>query len=694
MAEPDTLPTPRLLPHGAQALTPEEGLARLTSSMLQRLPASLWDQDPASVQGQLYAAMAAELLTWLDAWEVTRDCTLLQRAEGIDLDTLLVDYALKRYNQRQDPYARQIARQVLFSPKETLFALQDVAQLLTDYPQLVARSGRNQPHYWIAATHNLHMPRTYWQLTDHAGTAWYLSLEGYEIIVTSFPASGANVTPLPDGTPVAPPPAGPWHTWGYDPAYATGRGDVETLHWFLVPDSTGAPWVITLNPGGALEVGGTVPAYGRGTTHPLRLLDGTATTWGLMVDEVTRSLVPVVLSEAEPVSSYWQLREPGGAVRYLAVEDRELWLVDTPPLGWADTTPGAQPLDWFTVTTPDDGTPAQTAYAMLSVDGDLVVQPTQPTTGTGTAEVPIVVSRTGNTWRLDLCPDGHTLIGFRTVLVIQTPDVYPLLTAGATAETLALLDEGSQPWWLSIATGELAMQDSPEPLTTDVTPTGGPFRWWRLAQQDGTRLAVTPVSDPCLAVQSPAPAGTGTATPTRLGDASGAWWHTGIAPDGSIGVSDYPPLDFAQAATCLVLTDPAGVRWFWRMAPTTGELVCSRVQEPDTIPWMRQGEVTWLHIANPRGGRCYLLPDTGGEPMLREAPPITNPWGMDAEDALTYCRSGRPWLLALGEDESLAPTPLPMEDIPPDQPLIHVRDLYEALGHVEAAGTLTTLYVS
>lgn len=670
--------------YGGEMLTREEAISRLTGGMLTRLPQSLWEQDPASVQGQLYSAVAAELATWLDAWAVTRDCTLLQRADGIDLDVLLNDYALKRYNRRPDAYARQLARQILWTPKGTLFSEQEVSQLLVDAPQLLGRSGRHQPHWWVAVCAPVTMPRTYWQLGSVLGEVWYLSLEENDVILSTSPPPGANMTPWPDGyTPLL----------GGPPPFAGGRDDVATLFWLQVRDQTRQLWYLTIGAGGCVALSLTPPPYVPGTSQPLQLLDGYGEVWGVTMDAETVSLTIMPLTTPLRSPSYWRLRDTDGTDVLLAVSHGTLALRDPPaPIAWQDVTPGGVPLDWFTVTRT---TPAATRYVTVSPTGMLTLTDILPA-GTGTAEPMILRDRHGGAfWDVGL---DLTALALALTPIDEPPMVsgapVVLLDPGHVGQYLTLHDQAAVPWYLWHDLTAFAVSDQ-APLTLhDATPPGGPFTWWRLQALRGEASAVFPATGGCLAVGRPAPPGTGTATPQALGDKGGRLWHDGIAPDGSLGLSDWPPLDFAQAATCLILNDEEGGRWFWRIDPQTSEVTISTVLNPDTIPWQRVGELGWLRFDDPSGALpWYAMADEYHEACVRQAPSLAQPWGLEAHACPLIDASGRRWLLTMEVDGSLSPLPQPAEDIPGLRPTLYVRDCAEALRHVEAGGSLTTLWI-
>src|SRR5262252_1134822 len=138
--------------------------ADVLARLLRRLPPSLWDTDPASntLQRDLYGAIAQEVGVWLSQLDTANQMTLLKEAQGIDLDVLLKDYGLRRYMQRPDDVARQIAEQMLFRPRCTLYAVQQLADLLFDLPHVTLRTGRSQVHVLVSDTHPITVPMSYW----------------------------------------------------------------------------------------------------------------------------------------------------------------------------------------------------------------------------------------------------------------------------------------------------------------------------------------------------------------------------------------------------------------------------------------------------------------------------------------------------------------------------------------------------
>lgn len=673
--------------YGGEVMTRDEATTRLVATMLQRLPQSLWDQDPQTVQGQLYAVVAAELTTWLDAWSVTRNATLLQRAEGVDLDTLLEDYGIKRYNQRPDAYARQIARHVLFSPKGTLFGLQDLGQLCTDYLQLVARSGRQQPHYWISASHPLILRRTYWQLADHAGRMWYLTMGHNEMVLSRSPAPGANITPLPDGWAVDVPGTPDWLTWGTAPAYATGRGDVQPLRWFTARDVTQGLWYVTIDAGGTFGVSQTPPT-GLGTTQPLELLDGHGGIWRVQVEPPSQALRPIELAQAAAAPTYWRMVDTDGEPCWLMVDD-EVPAIRRGPPPWIDTTPTVEPLAWFLVT----NILGTTRYAVVTPLEEFQLLEDQPA-GNGTTDLPVLIDVHAHHWALRL---EQTLITMALTPVIpEAPSttIVTLLNPGYTGQYVVLTDATPQPWSVWIEHAELAVFDGLEVGLEDVTPEGEPYAWLRLTDLRRARHALRPDGVSALEVTQLQPDGQGTMQPTSLNDDDGTRWHVGVGLDGSAAISDTPPVIWDQAGTCLVLNDTNGGRWFWRMEPRSGELVTCDVLEPDTILYMPEGEVGSLRGVDIEGHALQMTPTTWGEVKVQHATQLDHPWSLPTIETPLRDPFNRDWLLRFGLRMCIAPTEQWLDDVPLSDAPIYVRDLEEAFTHVAAAGALMTFWVT
>jgi len=385
------------------------------------------------------------------------------------------------------------------------------------------------------------------------------------------------------------------------------------------------------------------------------------------------------------------MRATDGTDVLLVVSDGTLLLADPPaPITWQDVTPGGVPLDWCTVTR--TGT---TRYVQVVPPGVVTLSPDLPA-GTGTTTTLLLRDLHGGAfWQADL--DLATL-GVRLTLIEEPPvvsgDPIVLLNPGYQGQYLRLHDQGGVPWSLWHTPTEVAVGDQVPLTMAEATPPGGPFAWWRQRDVAGQVAAVSPAAGDCLAVGSPAPPGVGTAEPQAMGDVDGTLWHYGLGPDGSLGMSNWPPLDFAQAATCLVMNDDSGTRWYWRMNPHTGEVVVSSVLEPQTIPWQPLGELGWLSAPDLGGGPpWYAMADASHDVSVRHAWALHQPWGLEALACPLTDRTGHRWLLSLDADGALVPRRQPGEDIPPLRPTLYVRDCIDALRHVEAGGSITTLWI-
>ena len=656
----------------------------LQQRLLHRLPESLWDQSRLTPQGQLYGAIAQELARWLETWTIVRDSTLLQRASGVDLDLLLTDYRLKRYNHRSDAFAREIARLILGTPKGSLYSLQDLTQLLVDTPQLCARSGRWQPHWWTAITRPITMARTYWQLGDQLGKMWYVSLAQNEITISDLPPPGANTTPWPDG--YVPVPGGP-------PPFAGGNDDVMPVYWFHLEDETGALWYFHIGEGGEAAISLERPGPEPGTTEPMRLWDGQGEVWGVMVDRQDFSLRVIPFTSPLLNPTFWTVIDDLDQAWLLFMREGALTLARLPaPLLWREMTPGGVPLAWWRIT--EEGAAAP-RYAHVLHQQVIVVTETQPD-GPGTTEELLLRDvEDQSLWRGDLDTTGRDLeMRPAPEIPLISGDPIVMLDPGHIGQYVQLVDGADQTWyvWRTLGGGYAVGEGAP-PHLVDATPPGGPYRWWRLEALDGSASAVWIEAGPCLKVGRPQPNGAGMDTPVALGDYDNVLWHDGITPDGALAGSNAAPLEFTQAPTCLILNDEDGRRWFWAVNPHTGSLIVSEVLGPRVIPWQPVGELGWIRAADPHGGPpWYLMATRTHAVKVRHAPMLAQPWGLDARECLLYDDTGRPWQLTIGADGGVKPLPLYYETIPAIQPTLYVRECAEALRHIEAGGSLTTLY--
>lgn len=333
-------------------------------------------------------------------------------------------------------------------------------------------------------------------------------------------------------------------------------------------------------------------------------------------------------------------------------------------------------------------------YFTLDLFGTPLLTSTLPG-GSGTA-LPLTLRDRddGQGWAVELRQDAR---GVRLAPILEPPSISgaPLvvLDPQIQAQYVLLHDSMGTPWYVYPATGELTCSTTIPANAVDVTPPGGPYTWWAwyTLTEDVCAVSVTP--EGVLQQATPPPAGPGMLAPATLGDAEGQLWHVGIAPDGTLGMTDWPPVLYSQAATCLILNDAQDARWYWRMDPMTRELVCSAVLEPDVIPWQASGELGYLDAADPGGGlRWYIMAAHTHEAEVRHAPNLAQPWGVPAEDCPLFTPDASPWLLRMASDGSLWALQSPVPDIPYGTPILEAREAAEALRHVEGAGSLVTLW--
>jgi len=580
------------------ATSTTEVLAR----MLQRLPPSLWDVDPtsATVQRDLYRAVAQAGAVWLENREIARRATLLLEAEGRDLDTLLADYGLKRFLQRPDAFARQVAEQILFTPKGTLYAVQRLADVLFDLPQVTLRTGRSEQHVLVADTHPITTPYSYWGLVSDEGLWYAVTVDGTVPTISTSPPPGVDQAPGP-----------------------------QTLRWFTVHDEHGADWYVTIR-SRSLCLSQTPPA-GYGTAAPFHVLDGHSQWWHLEVRASEGALVSVRDSVPPPetpglpnLMGYWRLQEAGGTVW-------GLWLAagiptlstNLPPI--PDQTPGGVPLDWFTV----QGSFHAPWYVSVA-QRTLVAQPTLPA-GLGTAAAPVFVDTTGQRWTL-VVDAGAAALG--TALetspvllpeVITAPEGLVVLSPAHPFQAVALVDSLGVAWWLSIQTQTGVLSQAMPVGAQDVTPVGGPFRWLRLYDGQGGLWYVSPETWGVLTLALTSPGGLGTAAPQTLGDGHGVRWRLAATTTGSFSASDTPQVTYGGMATAVCLNDATGARWFWRVSH--GALEWAPELWPNTMDQSPWGELGWLQTHDPSGNVVSMYPDVTGRPQLGLGAPATSPWG-------------------------------------------------------------------
>ena len=366
-----------------------------------------------------------------------------------------------------------------------------------------------------------------------------------------------------------------------------------------------------------------------------------------------------------------------------------------PGIRAGSTGPGWRPTSAHTYA---EVTTAPFVYLTLDTWGTPRLTTSQPA-GTG-ASGPMTLRDVegGQPW--DVAPVASLLAGLLTVGLTASAGVAPISAAPVllcdphiTAQYIVLVDTGGVPWYIFPAHGALTVSPTAPADADNVTPAGGPYTWWAWRTRKGEAHAISVTPEGTLRQASTPPAGAGCGTPQALGDADGHLWHCGVAPDGSLGMTDWPPIDYSQAATCLVVNDDRDGRWYWRIDPQTRELVCSTALEPGVLPWQAQGELGFLSADDPEGGlRWYCMAAPSHEAEVRHAPNLAQPWGMAAPDCPLVTADGHPWLLRVDVSGSLCALEQPVPDIPFATPILYAREAVEALRHVEAAGAIVTLW--
>jgi hypothetical protein len=623
----------------------------MLARMLRRLPQSLWDADPASstLQRDLYQAIAAECARWLEQRDIARRMTLMREAEGIDLDVLLADYGLRRYLQRPDAYARQIGLQILWTAQGTLYSVAQLADLLFDLPHVTLRTGHSQQHVFVAATHPVTTPYSYWGLVSAEGLWYALTVHAELATISQRPPPGVDLSPGP-----------------------------HTLTWFTVADELGIPWYVSIR-ADTLRVETTPPA-GYGTSEPFTVLDGQGHRWTLRAHSGTGVLATVVETGLTGFG-FWRLTSRSGTPYFLWIHAEVPTITLAAPPGAADQTPGGAPLDWVTVLD-QHGTPW---YVFIDHD-TLVVQASTPG-GVGTTALAEWLDAVGQRWVLTVQSPAAVLQATPATptnadLVVVAPD--------APFQTFQLSDSAGAGWWISLA-GETLRVTLEFPLgAANVTPAGGPYRWWRLYDLAGTLWYVWPSTLGVLSWSTSSPGGLGTAVPQSLGDRSGVLWHAGVTPAGTVGLSDAPAVDYADRATALCLTDALGVHWFWRVH---GEVLeWSAVLWPDAIDQSPWGDLGWLQVPNTNGELRYVFPTPLGAPMAAAGPPGASPWGWQAPVTFQDA-AGIPWHLHVLPDDRIGLSAAVPDMLPQPTTALPLGEALEAFAHIQAAGSLVTLLI-
>lgn len=584
-----------------------EHTADVLARMLRRLPPSLWDTDPASntLQRDVYKAFASQVAVWLENRSIARTMTLLLESEGVDLDTLLADYGLKRYLQRPDDYARQIAMQILWTPKATHYAVSTLADLLFELPHLTLRTGRGHVHVLVADTHEVTVPHSYWGLLSDEGLWYAVTVDGTVPTISQFPPPGMDLAP------------------GERP-----------LHWFTVKDAANAPWYVTIV-GDTLAVSQAQPVWGTGTTEPFTVLNGLGEVWTMTVDAPLEVLVATEIVQDLPGFGYWDMTDAGGAPYALWME-ANVPTIGSAPGGSTNQTPGGTALRWFAVLDEFGG-----VWYVFPEHGTLTTSQSSPG-GVGTTTPFRLMDVDGTRWTLAVDLGEEALVA--TVIRPHDADVL-VLSPNHPYTALQLRDSAQVPWWLSVNADLLQAQLTPTLPTgaVDVTPSGGPFGWLRVTDLAGTLWHAWPSTAGVLTVGTTAPGGRGVAYPQGLGDARGVLWHWGIVA-GAFAVSNAPAVDYEGLATAVCLGDADGKHWFWRVRD--GRLEWSQFLWPDTIDQSPWGELGWLEMVAPNSDTVYVYPTRQGLPVATLGPPSTSPWGW--REPITFRdHAGQRWELVL-----------------------------------------------
>ena len=645
-APPPPVPLPVVV--DALAVATQDVLAR----MLLRLPPSLWDIDPGSdtLQRDLFRALAGQIARWLEQREIARTMTLLREAQGVDLDVLLGDYGLKRYLQRPDASARQVGLHILWTRKGTLYSVAQLADLLFELPHVTLRTGRGHQHVLAVATHPVTTAHTYWGLVSSEGVWYAVTVDATVPTISQAPPPGLDLSPGP-----------------------------HTLTWFTVQDETEVDWYVSIR-ADTLHPALSAPP-GAGTTEAFSVLDGHGQRWGLRVRRADEVLF-TVLETGLAGFGYWQLRDAVGAVYALWIEARVPTIAPTPPGGSSDQTPGGAALDWLTVL---DET--ETPWYVAIAHGTLVAERTAPG-GIGSTEPVVLIDASGQDWGLTVHSGTAAL-----VTTARTAHNAPLvvLAPETSFQAIHLLDSLGVAWWLCVEARTLLLAPALPSDARDVTPAGGPFRWWRAYDLAGALWYAFPSPLGVLQVEEGTPGGDGTAAPQTLGDAAGVLWHIGVDLAGNFAISDTPPVDYGGMATAVCLKDETGARWFWRVHGVV--LEWSHVLWPDTLDQSPWGDLGWLQVHNADGDPRYVFPTPTGSPMAALGPPPASPWGWP--EPITFVdHAGTHWRLTVSPDERVGILPDVPDDLPHPVSVVPLREALEAFGHIQAAGSLVTLLVT
>ena len=631
-----------------------EHTSDVLARMLRRLPPSLWNTDPtdSTLQRDLYRAFAEQIAVWLENRAIARASTLLLEADGVDLDTLLADYGLKRYLQRPDDYARQIAMQILWTPKGTHYAVATMADLLFDAPHVTLRTGRSHTHVLLADTHPITVEHSYWSLLSDEGLWYALTVDGTVPTISPFSPPGLDLSP------------------GERP-----------LHWFTVEDELSATWYVTIA-ADTLVVSQTAPGWGTGTSQSFSVLDGQGTTWELSVHSGTESLVCTAIAPDQPpltvlspnhVFQAMQLVDSAATVWWLSIDGDTGNLTSTLPAGATDVTPAGGPWRWLRL----QDLAGAFWYASVTTLGVWLLH-TSPPAGLGTAFPQGVGDAHGVMWHWGVDPAGSFAISDA-----------PNIDYGGMATAICLNAADGLKWFWRVRGGRLEWSHELWPDTIDQSP-WGELGWLATHTTTGARVYVYPSLQgvPIAADGPPNTSPWGWDDPVTFVDAPGAAWQIQVTP-ATVGRPDY-----------WRLTDETGtaqVLWIEARVPTTAlsPPVLGVDQFPADTPF------DWLTVLDEQARSWYVALRGGALQVTPTMPPaavspvlqivqdtLGTLWSLQMRrgaDTLQILEAG-PWrvgvsLVGSRDLPSLA-TPIPM------------REVMEAMEHVQAAGSLVTVLIT
>lgn len=628
--------------------------AATLARMLRRLPPSLWDTDPASptLQRDLYNAIASQCAIWLENREIARQATLLREAAGVDLDTLLADYSLKRYLQRPDAYARQIAMQILWTPKGTAFSIARLADLLFDQPHVTLRTGRGHVHVLLADTHAITTPYSYWGMLSEDGLWYALSVDGEVPTISQIAPPGLDVTP--GGRP---------------------------LHWFTVQDELSATWYITIV-ADTLVSSPTPPTWGTGTTAPVTLPDGTGTTWTLSADSHTQALVTTQAATNQPPLTVLSPNHTFQALHLVDSDNVDWWfyidadtlaLTTTFPAGATDVTPAGGPFRWLRLT----DLAGTFWYGSPTTLGTWFVD-TAPPGGLGTALPHDLGDAQGVQWHWGIDPASTFATSDR-----------PNIDYGGFATAICLNDAAGLRWFWRVRAGKLEWSRVLWPNTIDQSP-WGEIGWLAMPTTTGIPVYVYPALQgfPIATDGPPMTSYGGWRDPLTLVDNTGQFWTLQVAPAVGAAPEYWRVTDEDDVAQAL-----------WIDAEVPNVTLTPPIGGVDQLP--ADPAWPWLTVLDEGAGLWYitvrddtlittdLSPTVAVSPILQLVQDGLNRfWSVQVERQTASLRTllAGPWRVGVVQDEGA--------DIPLPAAPLNLREAMEAFGHVQSAGTVVTVLIT